>query len=150
MQHPVGEIIQQLLVDLSLGVLGTYASGSYTGGAWPVFSPGEPAVPDNCITVRTTEGRTDARSMITGEVYRQHGFQIRIRAKDEPTGWQKAEAVREAIELMYQKVVHLDAKNYLVHCCSGIGSVLQLGKETPNSARSLFTVNATASIVVLN
>lgn len=136
------EIIRQLLIDLGLA---TAAS------TWPVFATGEPASPDNCITVTDTVGTSDGRSMIDGELYTHFGFQVRVRSTDHDTGWLKAAVIRTHLaRSVYQRTVAMDIQRYFIQAITNIGQVLPLGKEVAVSKRSLFTVNATVPIRVLS
>src|SRR5688572_13398595 len=93
--HSPGEVVAYLLVELGLGATPTNPPAS--PATWPVYAEGEPDTPDNCITVYTTAGRSDGRSMIDGELFEHYGVQIRIRGRTQTDGWQKASAVRKAI-----------------------------------------------------
>ncbi len=139
------QVIARLLIDLGLG------SDPETAGAWPVSSSGEPAAPDNCITVYNTQGTDGGRAMVTGELLGNYGFQVRVRAKDTETGWTKADAIQTALaESVYQETVHVGARTYLVHAVSRIGDVFEIGKEVPTSKRSVFTINATVTLEEVN
>lgn len=135
------EIIRQLLIDLNLATV---------SATWPVYATGEPASPDNCITVYDTVGFSDGRSMIDGELWTHYGFQVRVRSKDHNTGWLKADSIRTTLaQSVYERTVAIDDEHYFVHCIARIGQVLPLGKERGVSERSLFTLNATVPIRVL-
>lgn len=138
--HSPAEIIRKLLVDLALG-----AEPSATA-TWPVYDANEPATPDNCITVYDTQGRDYGRMMIDGSLVGPNGFQVRVRAKDHPTGWLKADSIQKALaEIVYQRMVYVESSDYFIHCISTIGDVLSLGKD-PNSNRRLFTINAVVTV----
>ena len=148
-QDAVSDIIRQLLVDLGACCDAAYdASGQYTGQPWPAFAAGEPAKPDNAVTVYDTQGQLDGRTM-DGEENVHYGVQLRVRAVDSPTGWTKASALRDLIASgVRQQYVTIPASGnkYTVWALTGIGPVLALGKETPSSTRFLFTINALASV----
>lgn len=148
LDHSPARIVRQLLIDLGLAVAGSYdSSNRYTGGAWPVTATSEVDAPDNAITVYDTAGRGDGRSMIDGETFSHYGFQVRVRAADHDTGWAKADSIENGLsKSVYQRTVHVGGSTYLVHCVSGIGDVLSIGKETPASTRRVFTLNALLSV----
>jgi hypothetical protein len=142
--HSPAQVIQQLIADLSLG------TDPLANTAWPVFASGEPSKPDNVLTITDTTGLDDGRVMQSGELLTHYGFQVRIRAVDHATGWAKADAIRTAFaESVYQNRVTLDATHYLIWAVTHIGQVLALGKDTPSTKRSLFTLNATVTIAAV-
>lgn len=142
--HSPADIVRRLLISLGQGT--TPSANS----AWPVFATGAPNSPDNVITVYDTAGESQGRSMINGELYTLYGTMVWLRAADAVTGFMKADAVRKAMALTYQKNVTIDGKTYQIHCLSRIGTVIPLGNETPTSKRSLFTINALATIDAVN
>lgn len=141
MTHSPADVVRQLLVDLGLGTEPSAA------GAWPVYATGEPASPDAVITVYDTAGTNDGRSMVSGELFGHAGVQVRVRAATHAAGWTKADTVQEALaEDVYQRTVHVGAATYLVHSLNRIGDVLAIGKESPTSKRSVFTLNMVVSV----
>lgn len=138
--HSPAQIISQLLVELGLAAAPTATA------TWPVYVSNEPTAPDNVVTVYDTQGKDGGRAMFTGELLGFSGFQIRIRAKDHPTGWVKADTIQTTLaQEVSLDTVHVEDTDYLVHAVSNIGDVLSLGKD-PNSNRRLFTINAIAAI----
>lgn len=145
--HSPAEVIQQLLIDLGLGTSPEVSPLQ----AWPVYSTNEPAdgqqVSDNVITVYDTTGKGSGRSMHDGQVLGNFGFQIRVRARDHTTGWQKADAIQTTLaESVYQETVGIGSSRYFVHAVVNVGDVLALGTEAPGSRRSVFTINALCPI----
>jgi hypothetical protein len=142
------EVIRQLLITLSLGVIASYDSktGLYNGQPWPVFTDGEPSSPDSCITVYDTTPIQDGRAMYDGEVWFHYGFQIRIRASASNPGYVKAESIHHALsEAVYINLVAISPAVYRVPCVSSNG-ILRLGKDSPKTKRSLFTINCKSPI----
>lgn len=138
LQHPPSQIIRAVLIDLAL---------ASDGGTWPVYHGREPAAPDNCVTVYTTQGSTISRTMIDGRIVEKRGIQVRIRARDEATGWLKADEIRTTLaQSLYRKVVHVESSSYYVHSADRIGEIMSLGTEAPTTGRNLFTLNFVASI----
>lgn len=140
------EIVQALLVVLGQGtnpLVGSIASNS----AWPVYATSEPNEPDNCITVYDTTNQTDMRAMWDGSYSRHYGVQVRVRSVDHPTGHQKIHAIGTALAQNVggragSIVVSCGANTYTVLAMAKIGGTIYLGKDTPRSKRSLFTLNA--------
>lgn len=151
--HSPSEVVRQLLVDLGLGVDGTWAANEYTGAAWPVSAGGELDKPDNTITVYDTTGRGLGRGMAGGELNQNFGFQVRVRGTTHRVGWVKADSIQRTLaEGVSKRQVNVAADattpagRYLVWCVSQVGQVLPIGTEVPKSKRKLFTLNALVTI----
>ncbi len=141
LDHSPASIVRTLLVSLSQGVDPPATSG------WTIQDTSEPDQPDDTITVYDTAGRKQGRSQIDGETFEIHGLQIRVRAANSVTGWAKARALAIVVDTsVYRNSVTIGASQYLVQHISRTGDVLSLGKETPNSKRSIFTLNALISV----
>jgi hypothetical protein len=112
---------------------------------WPIYTVQEPNVPDNCITLKDTQGHEFGRAQIDGEMFYHPGFQVRVRSHDWTVGWLKADAIRVFLaQTWYQGIVTPDdgtGKTYMVFNFNNISQVLPLGKDTPTSKRNLFTIN---------
>ena len=147
------EIIAYMMVDLGLGINPANYSDIGSLTQWPIFDSSEPDLPDNCITIFDTGGVDDGRAMVGGVLFIHPGIQVRVRSKDHPTGWTKADTVRATLaESAYQEVVTIGSVSYLVHALSRFSPVIKLGKELETeqarrvSKRDLFTINCLASI----
>jgi len=117
---------------------------------WPIYCEGEPNLPDEVITVYDTTARDDGRSQVTGERFFHYGIQVRVRSRVHAMGWDKACAIREAMdEDAFDKLVTLGGVPYLVRNFSNVGGVLRLGNESPTSKRKLFTINAMVVMEIL-
>lgn len=135
-------ILRQYSIDAGLGVLGGAA------GDWPWFLGGEPETPDNCVTVYDTDGKDDGRAMVTGDVVGPNGVQVRVRSVNYPTGWTRANLIRDQYMLAssthpypYRRTVTISGRSYVLETVVGIGNVIPLGKMIPNSRLNLFTLN---------
>lgn len=129
-----------MLVDMG------YGTNRSANGAWPIHSTNEPDLPDNCITVYDTQGVDEGRVM-QGERQEKHGIQVRIRSATHAAGFTKARAIAVAIDQdVYLESVVVDGHTYIVHAMSRTSDVLALGKELPTSKRTVFTINATATV----
>lgn|SRR3990167_993558 len=138
--HSPADVLRRVLITLGHGVNPPLTT-------WPIYAAGEPNTPDNCITVYDTEGRNDGRSMIDGEQWEHYGVQVRIRSTTHKVGYAKAQAIAEALDQeIYDEVETIDTTTYLLHSVSRTSRVLALGKDTPNSKRTLFTINALVSL----
>lgn len=137
--HSPADILRQLLVDLDLG--------SYPANppdAWPVYVASEPDRPDECVTVYDTAGRPQGRLQVSGEKPELHGVQVRVRSARPPEGWAKARTIAVALdESVYAETVTMTGgSSYCVHSVTRTTDVVPLGKESPQSKRSIFVLNA--------
>jgi hypothetical protein len=147
LQNTPSDVVRYLLVQLDVATLPT------DGDDWPAYEGQEPDSPDDCITVYTTTGVDDGRSMIDGELWQHYGVQVRVRSSTSVAGWQKANAIRDAMAKEVQReivAVPLEpggtaTTDYRVAAISKIGQTIPLGKE-PHSNRFLFTVNVKVPI----
>lgn len=139
--HQPASILRTLLVSLGVG-----ANPSPTA-VWPIQDTSEPDAPDNSITIYDTQGRTQGRIQFTGETQEIHGIQIRIRAASSTVGWAKARSIARVLDVeILRNLVTVEGSVYLVQAVTRTSDVLSLGKETPNSKRSVFTINALMSV----
>lgn len=138
--HSPAEVLRAVLVGIGQGTQPPTPPAA--ASAWPVYASSEPAAPDNVVTVYDTAGVDDGRSMIDGELFQHYGVQVRVRATTHAAGWAKADAIRRALALECKLRGATVAGSSYVLTASRIGQVLALGRETPESQRRLFTVNA--------
>ena len=135
--HSPSQIMQKLLVDLSLGTLAS-AAGSWpiTAGQWPDEATGL----DDAIFIRGTEGIVQGRSMLDGYQFEKHGITIHVRDTRYGDGRTKAQAIAIALDGVTLRSVTIDESVYVVSGFHRSGSVLELGREGETS-RYLFNVN---------
>ena len=57
--------------------------------AWPCYVSSMPDTPDDCVCLYDTAGVLQGRDMPTGTVAESYGVQIKLRAVDYPTGYNK-------------------------------------------------------------
>lgn len=139
--HSPADILRHVLIDLGIGTLPT------DGGAWPIATASEPGTPDAVITTYDTQGRSDGRSMIDGEGWQHYGVQVRVRAATHIVAYPKAKQVEVAVDQsIYDHYIAIDGTTYLVHSVSRTSGVISIGKDTPNSKRTLFTINCLVSV----
>ena len=136
------DILRKLLVDLGLGVWPPIPKDQEST-QWPIYATGEPPSPDNCITVYDTTGVKDGRMMSDGAIDFHHGFMVRLRAAMFPRGFAKANDLAEALDKQVQDniVTMSSGAVYKVYVTSRTGDVISLGRDTPTSKRSVFTIN---------
>lgn len=141
LNHSPADIVREVLIQIGQG------SDPDLGDDWPVYESGEPDSPDNCVTVYDTQGRDDGRSMPDGERAEFHGIQVRIRSQTSKEGFVKARAMAIAMDTeVLLEEVDVDAYTYRVNSLNRTSDVLPLGKDSPGSKRSLFTINLVTSI----
>ncbi len=138
------EIVQQLMVDLSLG--------SNSDSNWLITINQQPSVPDDMITVYDTEGEHQGRTHADGETQEAFGLQIRVRSVDHKTGYAKA----RYIATQFDRLVHNNSvtvvqaigtayDRFTVYAITRKSGVLYIGKE-PSTDRHLFTFNSVVTI----
>lgn len=136
--HSPAEIFQQLLVDLSLGVIPP------TSSDWGVYATQEPDTPDKVITCYDTTGIHQGRTMADGEVQERYGTQIRVRSPNHNAGFVKANAILIVLDQSVNyTTVTVGSTNYIVYSVSRGATINYLGKRVPTSKRDIFTVNVT-------
>lgn len=138
--HSPADVVRRLLIGLGLG-------NDPPAEPWPMYVGGEPTVPDNVITLYDMLPRLHGREMVTGERQLHHGVMVRVRGTDYNVAYAKANAIAVALdEGVYQETVTISPSRYLVHAADRTGDVLALNKESFETKRSLFTVNALVSL----
>jgi hypothetical protein len=110
---------------------------------WPIYANSEPDLPDNVITVYDTDGDNSGRTMVDGVMQGWDGVQVRVRSMSPRVGREKADEVARVLaEGIYRDAVTIEGVNYLLQNLSKVSNVLPLQRDTPNTKRSLFTINA--------
>lgn len=145
LEHAPGEVVRQLLIQLSVGSDGL----DYT--SWPVFVDQEPDNPDNCITIEEMIGGLDGKLGPSGEVVEHYGFHIMVRSARNQTGTHpqpgyrvgrnKIDEVCSTLDEACCVTVTIDSATYTVHAAHKMSSVNALGKSRANSARYSFSVD---------
>ena len=139
--HSPSEIIQNLVVNLGLGVLPP-ASGS-----WPVYRANIPNTPDNVISVIGTAGVLQGRIQPIGTTREHFGLQLTVRGTTHTIGDAKARAIATSFDTdVLRDSVTIDSIVYVVQAITRKSGPIPLGDESPESKRQLFTLNITASI----
>jgi hypothetical protein len=132
------EVLQQLFVNLGLGVL----RSAHPESDWPIYVTLMADVPDNAICVHETAAQLDGRMMATGELLEHKGFQVMVRAKTHEAGFAKAEAFRIAMDQsVHNNTVILGSHIYGVQSITRRSGILSLGRDVSSSERQLFTIN---------
>ena len=90
--HSPADIIRTLLVDLGLGTL------PEDSGSWPIYLANTPDSPDSTITVTDTASRKTGRTQFDGQIQEHHGFQVAIRDANHKDGYEKADAIKVALD----------------------------------------------------
>lgn len=139
LDHAQCEIIRKLLIDLG------QAANSQTVD-WSIFSYTEPNTPDNCITVYNTTGTTQGSFQTSGEVQEFHGIQIRLRGNNKKTAFAKANDIFVALSGVQMRTVTVESSAYTVASVRPTANVIDLGNETPDSKRRIFTINAITAL----
>ena len=119
------------------------------GEDWPLYIGSMPdyGAPNDCMAIYDTTPVGHGRNM--DGTYDQHfGMQLRVRSKEYDDGWDKINAVAEAVDLTYNdQVLMADGNKYTIRTMTRASSVLPLGIEPQTKRRRyLFTVNWIALI----
>lgn len=135
--HSPGEVIRQMLVDLSLGTLPESVS------SWPTyysFLP-EDKNTNNLLCVYDTAAVMQGRTF-DGETQKFFGFQIAIKSNTLSDGRNKGRAILDAIDTdTHNLEVELEGSTYLLHSVDQTGDLIYAGMENPTTRRRLFTIN---------
>ena len=143
--HSAADVLARVLTDAGLG--STVDSTGTPAGSWPVYATHEPDEPDSCVTIYNTDGYGGVRDFITRKVGGMDGFQVRVRAATHTLAHDKIQAIYDYLsETLYNLGISIDSKYYVVHSCELFGNVIDLGKESPNSQRSIVVFNAQVQI----
>lgn len=139
--HTVPEIVQQLLVSLSLGVLPSSSSSP----TWPIYALNKPSSPDNVIVVYEAAGVVQS-VQFDGYRYQRYGITIMVRSLNPTTASNKAKTIAAALDAVAYNLVDFDSTLYRVHSFSRSSPVIDVGEEKPASNRRLYNINGTVAI----
>ncbi len=140
LHHSPARILAQALIQLGLGSNPTLAA------AWPVYATYEPAHPDDVISTYDSVGINHGRTMYDGENQEHPGVMIRIRSTTQQVGYLKGSSIQEALAILYQYNVSIDGTTYVIHSFNRSIPLTWNGKEYPEGARSIHTIDGRLSI----
>lgn len=132
-------IVAQYLVDQELG--GYRTNVPRTEPDWVVVVGTNPDKPDSMIAV--TDGpvfKDDGRLMSTGTHIVHPGVQIRTRAIDRDTAYQKLTDIRAVLETVKRAEVVIDEKTFRLDNVSLNSHVMFIGND-PGTDRPTFVLN---------
>jgi hypothetical protein len=139
--HSAANIVRQLLTNLG------ETTAPADNANWSGFYSFEPEERDRVVTVFDTAGILRGRTHVDGETQVHYGLQVRIRSEEYGTGYTKAEEIAVALDTQtHLSTVVIGSTTYTVYAFTRLGTVLAIGREAPNSKRSIFTINGLASI----
>lgn len=95
LNHPPSQILQQLLIDRGMILDDRDDIVSSPEVAWPSFRNTMPDSPDNVVVISDTEGVSEGREHISGELIEKYGFQIRARGNQPKEGYIKAKRISD-------------------------------------------------------
>lgn len=147
LSHAPADIVRHALINYGQGTLPS------SNGAWPIFVFQEPDIPDDAVTVYDTSGKVEGRHHNDGEVCQHEGIQIRVRSASPLDGNTKLRSIVEAcdkqlinIDVSIAKTDGTGTAIYRLNNLSRTGTILSLGKDSPGTKRSLFTINYLLSV----
>lgn len=139
LDHSQAEIVRKLLIDLGHAVDSTTTS-------WSAFAFTEPDQPDNTITIYNTTGTTQGIFQTNGQVQEFHGVQIRLRGNDKKATFVKANDIYVALSGVQMRTVTVESAIYTIASVRPTATIIDLGNETPESKRRIFTINAITAL----
>lgn len=114
---------------------------------WPSRVTNEPDTPDNCVTFYDSTGRDLGREHVSGARLELPGVQVRVRSSSHPDGYAKARTLAIALDAIHKVTVTMSGGySYVISTVNRTTDVLALGKDAPNTARRIFTVDALVSL----
>jgi hypothetical protein len=134
------DVLRYLLVDLSYGVLPS------AGGSWPIYIDAEPDTPDSLIVVTDTSSILEGKTQPDSQVQERYGFQVLIRGAPGTATFVKANAIMIGMDEAALQTVTISSDAYMVHAISRTTGVLNLGRDSTNSRRIVYTINGTTVI----
>lgn len=141
LQNAPGDIVRRLLISKGFGVAPPLTN-------WPIYHSNEPDTPDNTITVYDSPtSELDRRYHPTNHQEVRHGIQIRVRSATHDPGYIKANQIAIGCDTqMDQEILTIGSNQYCINSIVRRSDVISLGKETPQSKRNLFVINAVVSL----
>lgn len=140
LKHSPAYIMRKALVLMELAV-----EPGQGGAPWQAFARREPVKPDDAVTVYNTAPRDLGRTMVDGARVQLYGIQVRVRGLVPDAAEARAWLIADGLDRLYNLTVALAGATYTVRHVSSSG-VIDLGAESPQTNRQLFTVNGLASI----
>jgi len=141
LRHSPSDIIRHLLVNIGVGSLPS------DNLEWPIYDSLENDSPDNAITIYCSSGVPMGRQQTNGVIPQQYGVQFRIRANSTVFGYRKASEIEATIDtVVLNNTVTVDSETYVVKCINRKGTVISLGAESPQTKRTIYTLNALATL----
>lgn len=142
LDHSPSDIVRHLLCEIGIGDL-----PSDNPSEWAIFESMENDQPDNCITVYCTSGILMGRIQDNGLYKEQYGLQFRVRANSTVEAYRKINEISATIDtVVLENTITIDSSIYTIISINRKGGILSLGKESPTTKRSIYTLNAVASI----
>lgn len=145
--HTPANVIQQLLVDLSLASQPAI-NGVVQDDDWPCYFNYLPDSISRAIVCYDTDGRIHGREMVEGVVQEHFGIQVRVQA--ELAGHTAAQSKMRSIctnfaEEVLRNTVTIDGTSYLVQAITRTSGPISLG-ISPTNRHRLFTANFLVSL----
>lgn len=142
-RYSPSDIVVEMLIQA--GQLSRQSATGQTSGSWPGFAGGEPDSPDNTVTIYDTTGSWNIREFVGSKNIGPSGLQIRVRANTHRVAWNKAQELYEYLEQVYNRGVSIgtspDSDYAVIGSFCQFGDILSIGKESPQSKRSIVTLN---------
>jgi hypothetical protein len=145
LDHSPDDIIRNLIIDLGDGTAPDDAA------AWPVYCRREPDTPENVITVYQAANVLQGK-LQTGEAVEHYGAQVRVRAKDYYTGWDKIQNIAASLDGVTPREVEVGdvagtgSATYTVYAVTRRSGPTHIRDPKQPHQLNLFTFNTIAAI----
>jgi len=136
--------------DSPAAILATYLmqqlimTSPSASSTWPLYIASLPDganVQDNAGAIYNTTPVKDSRQMSDGFVLKHYGIQIKIRAKDDETGWDKCNDILSLFDAVHNVDVTKGDVLHRLQNISQTSGIVSLGTEIGTKRRLLFTMN---------
>jgi hypothetical protein len=111
---------------------------------WPGYIAQLPTNPNNAVVAMDQAGITEGRLQSTGETIGHPGLQFLVRAETFEEGYQKANEICIAMDLVRNTIVVIGSNSYTLLAVSKRGTTVYLGTDENN--RSMFSINIIVSV----
>lgn len=142
LHHTPAEIIQQAIIDDGIG-------NQPPSTNWPAFINNNQKANTLNLTILDTTGFVRGKTQVDSEHQEAYGIQILVRHPNPPECYLKAQEIFSALSLWKRKIVDLEGDSYTIHAATFTSPILRVGKEQPEEALFVYSLNLTVTIRLL-
>ena len=146
LDHSPDDIIRNLIIDLGDG------TAPDDGSNWPVYCRKEPDTPEDVITVYQAANVLHGKEHPTGVMAEHYGAQVRVRAADYYTGWDKIQNIAVSLDGVTPREVEVGdvagtgSATYTVYAVTRRSGPAHIRDSRQPHKLDLFTFNVIAAI----